>query len=156
MSTIKKQFDLHTRLFNNVLDGIADQEADARANDHVNHLKWIAGHLTATRFGFKKLAGFEQENPFGEYFSHGKSIDPKVDYPPIETIKENWNAISGKISEAFGNLSEEALAANAPQVPIGKGKMGDFIDFLMHHEAYHIGQMGILRKFAGFEALKYN
>ena len=155
MSTIKNQFDLHTRLFNNVLDGIDNATTDARANDHVNHLKWIAGHLTSARFGFKDLAGLEQQDPHAEYFSRGKDINPDVEYPPIAEIKDNWNAISGQISAALGKLPEEALAANAPKVPIGDGKMGEFLDFLMHHEAYHIGQMGILRKFAGLNAMSY-
>ena len=156
MSTVKKQFDLHTRLFNNVLEGISDPDTNSRANGHVNHIKWLAGHLTSTRFGFKDMAGFEEGDPYGELFSHGKAIDPEADYPSIESIRENWNAISGKISDALGSLPAEALEADAPRVPIGEGKMGDFLDFLMHHEAYHIGQIGILRKFLGQEAMKYS
>jgi len=69
---------------------------------------------------------------------------------------EDWNAISGIISEALANLPADALEADAPNVPIPGGKLGDFFDFLMHHEAYHIGQMGILRKFLGKESMKYN
>jgi len=34
--------------------------------------------------------------------------------------------------------------------------MNGFLAFLMHHEAYHIGQPGILRKYLGKEAMKYN
>jgi len=40
--TLAAQFDLHTRLFNNVLDGITDAEAQERARDSVNHLTWPA------------------------------------------------------------------------------------------------------------------
>ncbi len=156
MSTVKQQFDLHTRLFNNVLDGITDPDTNSRANDHVNHIKWLAGHLTSTRFGFKDLAQLEEGDPYKELFAHGKSIDPNADYPSIDNIRENWNGISGQISNALASLPEEALQADAPKVPIGEGKMGDFLDFLMHHEAYHIGQMGILRRFLGKEAMSYS
>lgn len=156
MSTVKQQFDLHTRLFNNVLEGISDPDTNSRANEHVNHVKWLAGHLTSTRFSFKRLAELEENDPYGDLFGHGKAIDPDADYPSIDDIQENWNLISGKISDALGNLSAEALEANAPKVPIGEGKMGDFLDFLMHHEAYHIGQMGILRKFLGKDPMKYS
>lgn len=155
MSTIKQQFDLHTRLFNNVLDGISDTDTNSRANEHVNHLKWLAGHLCSARFGFKDLAQLDQADPYGDLFGHGKAINPEADYPSIENIRENWNAISGQISAAFDQLPAEALEANAPKVPIGDGKMGDFLDFLMHHEAYHIGQMGILRRFLGKDAMSY-
>lgn len=156
MSTIKQQFDLHTRLFNNVLEDISDGETNTQANEHVNHLKWLAGHLTAARYGFKDLAGLETEDPFGELFAHGKSIDPNQAYPSIEQIRNNFNGISGQISEVLGKLPAEALAAQAPNVPISGGKMSDFLDFLMHHEAYHLGQMGLLRKFLGKGAMHYN
>lgn len=155
MSTIKNQFDLHTRLFNNVLDGIEDSDSNSRANDQVNHVKWLAGHLTSTRFGFKDMAGLDAD-PYAEHFSHGNSIDPDADYPSIESIKANWNDISGKISAAMENLPAEAMAAPGPQVPISGGTMGDFLDFIMHHEAYHLGQMGLLRKFMGKDSMKYN
>lgn len=155
MTTVQKQFDLHTRLFNNVLQDISDTETNTQANEQVNHLKWLAGHLTTSRFAFKDLAQLELENPFGDQFGHGKSIDPGADYPSMESILECWNQISGPISQAFGQISPEVLQADAPQVPLGEGKMGDFIDFLMHHEAYHIGQMGLLRRFLGKEAMSY-
>ena len=42
---VVKQFDLHSRLFNNVLEGIEGQAVSERLNEHVNHAQWIAGHL---------------------------------------------------------------------------------------------------------------
>ena len=155
MNTLKHQLDLHTRLFNNVLDGFADSETQNRANDQVNHLKWLAGHLTSTRFGFKDLAQLGEADPYGDLFGHGKALDPAGDYPDIASIKANWNRISEKISAAFGQLSPEILEADALKVPIGNGKMGEFLDFLMHHEAYHLGQMGLLRKYLGQPAMSY-
>ena len=54
MSSIQpvvKQFELQTRLFNNVLESIEDVKGSERLSDHVNHLQWIAGHLTNSRYG---------------------------------------------------------------------------------------------------------
>lgn len=155
MSTLKNQFDLHTRLFNNVLDGISDAESNERANDHVNHIKWLAGHLTSSRFAMTANTPNPQEDPYGEMFGHGKGLDPNADYPSVESIKANWNAISTPISEALANLPAEALQAEAPNVPIPGGTMEAFLEFLMHHEAYHIGQLGILRKYLGKESMSY-
>ena len=63
--TLAAQFDLHTRLFNNVLDGITDAETQERARDTVNHVKWLAGHLTSTRFsmGARSLGRTLQPRP---------------------------------------------------------------------------------------------
>ncbi len=156
MNTVKRQFDLHTRLLNNVLEGIDESETHTRMNDHVNHLKWLAGHLTHTRFSYNKLVQLEPKPFYKELFGPGSQINPDIDYPSIEGIKEDWNAISAKISEALDNLPAEALAGEAPRVPFGKGTLGDYLDFIPHHEAYHIGQMSILRRFLGKEAIKYN
>jgi uncharacterized damage-inducible protein DinB len=41
-------------------------------------------------------------------------------------------------------MTEEHLAASA-----GKETVGDQLAFLQFHEAYHIGQAGLLRRLAG-------
>ena len=156
-TTLATQFELHTRLFNNVLDGIADPDANSRASDTVNHIKWLAGHLTSTRFSMKKMGNLEQEDPYADMFAHGQSISEDVEYPSIESIKSNWNAISEALANGLKNMPQEALQSPAPtQVPVDDTSLGGFLAFLMHHEAYHIGQMGILRKYVGKEAMKYD
>ena len=42
------------------------------------------------------------------------------------------------------------------QTPIGDDNMKNFIDFVLHHEAYHIGQIGFIRKQLGKESMKYD
>ena len=154
--TLAAQFDLHTRLFNNVLVGITDAEANGRARDTVNHLTWLAGHLTSTRFGMGKIAGLEEQDPWSDLFSHGHSISDEADYPSIEAIKAKWDAISGVISAGLAHLPDEVLGNPAPsKTPIDDGTLGGMLAFLMHHEAYHIGQMGFLRKYLGKDAMSY-
>ena len=85
--TLATQFDLQTRLFNNVLDDISDAEADERIRDTVNHIKWLAGHLTSSRFGMGKIGGLEAEDPWADLFSHGHGLSEDADYPSIDAIK---------------------------------------------------------------------
>ena len=154
--TLVTQFDLQTRLFNNVLDGISDAEADVRVRDNVNHIKWLAGHLTSTRFSMGKIGRLEAEDPWAELFSHGHGLREDADYPSIDAIKAQWNAISGPISAGLANLPDAALSSPAPaKVPVNDDTLGGMLAFLMHHEAYHIGQLGLLRRILGKEAMKY-
>ncbi len=151
--TLATQFDLHTRLFNNVLEGISDAEADVRLSDTVNHLKWLAGHLTSTRFSIGQMA---DQDPWAELFSHGHGLRTDVAYPPIEAIKAKWNAISDKVSAGLAHLPDAVLGGPAPaNVPVNDDTLGGMLAFMMHHEAYHLGQMGLLRKYLGKEAMKY-
>lgn len=154
--TLRVLFDLHTRLFNNVLADLDDAETNTRARETVNHIKWLAGHLTSTRHSMGKLAGMDEEDPYGELFSHGHGIRDNVDYPGIDAIRARWNRLSEVIAPALSALPAEALSGPAPaRVPVADDTLGGFLAFLMHHEAYHIGQMGILRRYLGKEAMQY-
>lgn len=155
--TLADQFDLQTRLFNNVLDGISDAEANHRFGDSVNPMKWIAGHLTSMRFGLGRLAQLDEQDPYHELFSHGKSYREDADYPPIETIRNNWNRISDRLSAGLRQLPDDALAGPAPaNVPIADDTLGGMLAFLMHHEAYHLGQLSLYRRLHGKPAMKYS
>ncbi len=151
------QFDLHTRLFNNVLDGLSDLEANSRPGSNTNNIKWLAGHLTSMRFGLKDVAGLSATDPYATLFGHGHSLQENVDYPSIDRIRELWNDVSDRISAGLSRMSEEVLNGPAPmRFPIGDDTFEGMLAFLMHHEAYHIGQMALLRKLLGRPPLKYD
>ncbi len=155
---LKAQFDLHTRLYNNVLDGISDDEAVSRKDDHVNHMKWVAGHLLNTRLeGMNRLTGGEADSSYAEKFGRSSVLDPTgASYPPISEMIAKWNEVSPSISGRFNHLPEELLDSPAPsQSPIPDESFRGLIAFLLSHEAYHVGQLGILRKLAGKDAMSY-
>jgi uncharacterized damage-inducible protein DinB len=157
-ASLKAQFDLHTRLFNNATAGITESESNSRNSDHVNHIKWIAGHLLNTRLSsLSKVAGLQPDDSYVAQFGRGNSLDPNAKYPPIEEITSKWNQVSANISEGISKIPEEVLAAKSPsQAPIADDSIRGLVSFLISHEAYHIGQLGILRKLIGKEAMSYN
>ncbi|HYG49507.1 MAG TPA: DinB family protein [Flavobacteriales bacterium] len=138
------QFDLQTRLFNNVTEGISDNDSIKRLNANTNHVAWLTGHVASTRY---MLAGATE--PFPELFQNGKGLQNDAKYPPIKELTKDWNALAEKISNTLQKLPEEALSTQMPQaVPTGN-TLADFIAFINHHEAYTIGQIGIARRFFG-------
>ena len=150
---ITSQFDLHTRLFNNVLQGIGEEESYNRFNNS-NNIKWLAGHLVSTRLLFANLSGLSDDDRFKMF---GKGFDRSLDYPSLEQIKSKWNEIAPSISNGLKNLSPDDLKGKGLfETPIGDDNMKNFIDFVLHHEAYHIGQIGFIRKQLGKESMKYD
>jgi uncharacterized damage-inducible protein DinB len=157
-TALKAQFDLHTRLFNNALSGIDDTDANARRSEHVNHMKWIAGHLLNTRLGsLSKMAGLQPDDSYAGQFGRGVAVDNSASYPPIAQIADKWKDTATAISDGLSNIPEEVLSSKSPaQAPIADDSIRGLLAFLISHEAYHIGQLGLLRKMAGKEATSYN
>ena len=152
-TTITSQFDMQTRLFNNALEGITEAEADNRPAS-VNHIKWLAGHLVYTRLMLKDFAGLPADERFDAF---DKNMDPGKEYLSLDAIKTKWNEIAEPISNGLKALPEEALNGDGPFMsPIGDKSVRGFLGFISHHEAYHIGQIGILRRAVGKEAMSYN
>ncbi|MEX1122820.1 MAG: hypothetical protein WED82_11835 [Balneolales bacterium] len=73
------QFDLHQRLYNNVLDGFTDEEANQRLPEypHISHVKYIAGHMLNSQYGFAQIAGMNPVVKWNELFGvMGHAIKP--------------------------------------------------------------------------------
>lgn len=149
------QFELHTKLYNNAVEGLEEVRTN-RLNDYTNHAAWLAGHIVSSRYFIGSLLGVTDQEPHPEIFGQGKGIDTSFDYPSIEVDAKDFNDYSPKVLEAFKSFPEEKLNEKAP-IPAPTGDtIGALVTFLLHHEAYHIGQLGILRKYFGKEAMKYS
>jgi hypothetical protein len=163
MQPVSKQFTLQSRLFNNVLDGVADPKGSERLSDYVNHLQWIAGHLTNSRYRLAPLLGLVNNFPYTEIYNdlsqpppHNRTIDPSVKYPSLTEIKKTWNNYAAGFVEKVSGLTNEQLGIETPiTVPTGK-TLSDLLSFISSHESYHIGQMSIIRKYLGLPAMSYN
>lgn len=150
------QFNLQTRLFDNVTAGVTDADSQKQMNQNTNHLAWLTGHTVSTRYMLAGVLGLQEQEPFPAFYENGKGMDKDATYPGMSDLTKDWHPISEKIAAALEATTEEALAAKMPNpVPTGD-TLGDFIAFLMHHEAYTIGQMGISRRYHGLQAMKYN
>lgn len=154
------QFDLHQRLYNNVLEGFSDDETNRRPNGdrNVNHVKYIAGHLLNSQYGLVSLAGIEHDEKWNDLFAvmgQSESQD-NLDYPSIGEIKTEWNALYKPTRDGLSQLSEEKLSQPPPS-PFGKlaNSAGELWAFINHHQAYHIGQISILRRVFGKEPMSY-
>ena len=164
ITEITKQFSMNSRLFRNVLEGIGEKESLERISEHSNHLRWIAGHLTSNRYRNLVRMGL-QPVPFeylGIYFipeappPGNRPCDPALAYPELKELLDLWNAYSDPFIGAVGGLTPEQLAAPVFfQTPIEGGAMRDFYTFLASHEMYHIGQMSVIRRMLGHDAMAF-
>jgi len=152
---IAKQFELQNRLFVNAISGL-DETSGSRLNEFTNHVAWISGHAVNSRYMMAVMLGLDVKPPHPELFSHGSSIEANAIYPDVMSTIKDFEAISSQIVKALANTTDEVMESKAPMpCPMGD-KVGDLFAFFAHHESYHIGQLGILRKYFGNEAMSYN
>jgi uncharacterized damage-inducible protein DinB len=159
---VSKQFVLHTRLFNNVLDDIEDDQGSERLGEHVNHMQWIAGHLTNSRYGAAAMLGLHARFPYADIYidktnppPYNRAIDGHIKYPSLTEIKTSWNDLAPVFIEKISGLTNDELDAESKfMVPTGKTVL-DFLSFIASHESYHIGQLSIIRKYLGKDAMSY-
>lgn len=155
------QFDLHQRLYNNVLEGFTEAETNQRpyGDKNVNHVKYLAGHLLNSQYGLALIAGLEPEIKWNELFAVMGQSEAKDDfnYPSIKEITDEWNALYEPTLERLNKLTVEDLT-EAPPSPFEQvaNSSGELWAFINHHQAYHIGQISILRKTFGKEPMSYD
>ncbi|WP_234572715.1 DinB family protein [Rhodohalobacter sp. 614A] len=154
------QFDLHHRLYNNVLQEFTDEESNQRLyNDtNINHVKYLAGHLLNSQYGLARAAGVDVVVKWNDLFAvmmQSKAKD-NFPYPSIGEIKKEWNDLYQPTKNALKRLTDSQLSETPPspfhQVANSKGELWAFIN---HHTAYHIGQIGILRRGFGKPPMSY-
>lgn len=154
------QFELHQKLYNNVLEGFTDVETNQRpcGDSNMNHVKYLAGHLLNSQYGLMMIAGLTPEIKWNELFAvmgQSKARD-NFNYPAIEEIREEWNHWHEPTFKGLKQLSDHDLE-QPPLPPFNRvaASNGELWAFINHHQAYHIGQISILRKAFEKEPMSY-
>jgi uncharacterized damage-inducible protein DinB len=147
---------LHTRLFHNCLEGIDDEQARRRLNERTNSMAFIALHMVDARHLAARTMGAEARNPFASLLQDARGIDNVVSIPPLTEIRDAWDQVSAALEARLQALTSEELASPPPQpFPGDDPTLAGAIAFLATHDAYHVGQLALLRKFLGFDPMRY-
>jgi hypothetical protein len=155
---VENILNLNTRLFNNALAGITEEQAKERISGHNNPLIWLASHTAWARYNTCAMLGKPPaKNPYDGLFENFKPFDAAANYGTLAQAKEEWNKASELLKEALASVTEEHLAADCPlKSPIGDFSFAGTIAFLAQHESYDIGQVALLKKYYTKEAMSYN
>ena len=150
-------FNLNTRLFNNTLVGVGEEQSKERVSGHSNSFLWVATHTVWARYNILSFLGKPATNPYPGLFEKFRPYDAADKYPTLAEVKEEWKKASDLLKDALDAVTDEHLAAESPlKSPIGDHTMGGTIAFLAQHESYDIGQLGFLKKYLTKEAMVYN
>ena len=148
------QMDNATNLFRTALVGVNREHFLQRPGPHSNPMVWVAGHLTQFRCRLAAMLGLPRELPWSTLFSTGSVIGDLSTYPQREEIERLWTDVSGELAARLATLNAAELnAPPPPRIASTDGTMAGAIALFAFHEAYHVGQLGYLRRFLGYQSI---
>jgi uncharacterized damage-inducible protein DinB len=120
-----------------------------------NSIMWIVGHITQTRAGMLSLLGDRASTGWGELFRRGAQRQDPTAYPEAKAIKAVGIDLTKRVQARLATITEEELAAPInPAVKLPNvNTVADALAFFAFHEAYHVGQLGYVKKALGYTAI---
>jgi uncharacterized damage-inducible protein DinB len=139
IDSLVDHFSFSYRVAHRNLDGISHEESLIQPQTGGNSMFWVVRHLLTIRDRFFPALG---QTPV---------LSVPADSLRIDEIVSLWGESQDRLVMGLRSVTEEQLAADAPFAPPG-GTITALQPFLLRcafHEAYHVGQLGILRRIAG-------
>jgi len=149
VDALQKLFGVNHRALELNVNGLSHEDSLVQPPRGGNCLNWVAGHVVANRNSILGLVG---EQPI---WSEAETEPYKRGSAPIqdgsrarkfEHIVADFVRSQERLRAGLARMTEEDLAKKK-----GDETVGATLHFLQFHEAYHIGQMGLLRRMAGKE-----
>lgn len=126
--------------------------ADWRVKDAVGHTpRWILGHLATYRLRQEDLMGLAPvPADWTAAFARGTSDAAVPEGLDLERVVQAFHEAHRRMTGQWEHLTPEHLAQPAGRtLPDGSDTLGGALRFLVWHETYHLGQLGLLRRLAG-------
>ena len=116
-----------------------------------NSIMWIVGHITQTRAGMLSLLGDRASTGWGELFRRGAQKQDASAYPDAQGIKAKGIELTKQLQAKLATMTEDELAAPVTAVKLPNvSTVIDALAFFAFHEAYHVGQLGYVKKALGY------
>ena len=147
---------LNTRLLRNCLDGLTDEQAGLRPTTGINSAAFVAAHVADSRYFALRILGAAAPSPLARYLDGARSIDDVAELPPLSEVESAWTVAAHALRDRLDALAAADLDAPfTGRLPIADRTVLGALAFLVQHESYHLGQLALLRKFAGLPAMSY-
>lgn len=155
---IRGIFRSNAALLAAALENIAAPEHDVwlRRSGKANHIAFLAVHLVGARHYIVKFLGGSSQDPLERYHEKARSIEDIQQFPPAPDVLAAWRDVAPVLDAALSGASVEHLDGDSglPFPAPGPTRL-DALAFLAQHEAYHIGQMCLIRRIHGLPAAEW-
>lgn len=156
VTPISELLRLNTLLFRNCLVGMSEEASRSRPTPTTNHAAFIAAHVADSRYFLLKVLGAERPSPMAPYIGSADRLDAVQQWPTLDETQSAWTQAGRALRDRLDAMTSAELDApcNPPFLGEGVSRLSG-LSFLAQHEAYHIGQLSLLRTYVGLPAMKY-
>jgi uncharacterized damage-inducible protein DinB len=147
-------FDINDGLIRQTLGDLPADALWKQPGGQGNSILWIVGHITQTRAGLLSLLGERASTGWGELFRRGAQRQDPSAYPEPEAIKAVGVDLSKRLRSKLSTITQDELAVPVTTVKLPNvNTLVDALAFFAFHEAYHVGQLGYVKKALGYTAI---
>jgi hypothetical protein len=138
------------------LDDVTHAESLVQPQPAGNCLNFVLGHLVATYNNALPLVGQEpvMDRAALERYQRGAPplTDP-ADAMDLGELTAAWATAADRMDAGLAGLTPEVMEQKAPFSPSDNPNetVRSLITTVLFHQAYHVGQTGVLRRVAGHE-----
>lgn len=155
LKPIASIYKVNSTLFINSFKDVEEKIVLKRPNKRTNSMIFIALHLIDARIFILVQLGVKIKSPLAKYADWAKSIEEIKIYPKLSRVLSEWKKLDIVFMKKLNILSAKQLEVKLNMDFPGGKTVFNMITFLSEHEAYHAGQLGLVRKFYGFPAAQY-
>jgi uncharacterized damage-inducible protein DinB len=155
MNPLLDLYDMQTRFFSNVIEGITDKDAHNRLNTKANHVAWLTGSLAEQRYEIANALGTDDKQEAHDLFKNNQGIQDGVIYPSLLIFKKDWEKITPVLRNALHTVKDEKLDQSFEMMPGMRMTHYELISFIIYREANCIGQIALWRRLLGYPPMKY-
>jgi uncharacterized damage-inducible protein DinB len=138
------------------LKDVTHEESVSQPEPGGNCINWVLGHLTVTYDQFLQLLGEQPVLGADAMKLYARGAPPLTD-PALALdfgrLLAAWGEASERVENAIGRVAPDLLDRPVPDSPSGNpDETGrTLITTVLWHQAYHAGQLGVLRRAVGKE-----
>jgi uncharacterized damage-inducible protein DinB len=142
-------FDFNHAAITRNCGGVTHEESLEAPEPAGNSANWVLGHIVANRTSVLNLLGetpLWTEADIAPYARGTHGIEAAA-ARAFDSMLQDLETTQTRIRAGIDRLTPEAFGAKAK--PEDKNTRGEQLFFHQFHEAYHAGQLGLLRRLAG-------
>jgi uncharacterized damage-inducible protein DinB len=135
------------------VEGVSQEESLIQPQPAGNCLNFVVGHVVWTYSQLLPLLGQEMEFPEGvkRYARGAPPVTGASEATELGELLAAWDQASQCVDDGLAALKPEKLDDPAPGSPTGNPNetVRSLLTTVFFHQAYHVGQTGVLRRVAG-------